>query len=214
MSEPTLKATGPTLWDGRFRFGLKGLPATILVLALVFGWVGCENRRAQQQSILVAELVGVGVQPDLQEPTAVGFFVKKRFPSHEAWVRERIGEGWLLRPTVFLCSQLTDEQVPYAIERLQRLGTVREIHYQGRDLTERGLEKIRSSLPGVGVVPRANPALQRYFNSQVQGAHFALGGLMIEASLAIVLLGILASILWSLLSLARHRGSGARELKH
>ena len=208
MSAPNFDAMRSTLGRGRFRFGLKGLLATVLALTLVFGWVGCENRRAQQQPILVADLVGVGVQPQLEEPTSLGLLIKKRIPDQERWVSERIGEGWLSRPTVFLCTKLKDEQVPYAIERWQRLGTVREIHYQSPNLTAQGIDRIRGGLPGVGVVPRANPALQRYYNDQIRGTHFALGGVMIEAALAIVLFGVLASIVWSLLSLIGRRMSG------
>jgi len=207
MSEPINAAMEPTLRRGRFRFGLKGLMATVLAFTLVFGWIGCENRRAQQQPILVADLVGVGVQPELEEPTSLGLFIRRRIPDQEAWVRERIGEGWLSRPTVFLCTKLKDEQVPFAIERWKRLGTVREVHYQSPNLTKRGIDKIRGSLRGVGVVPRANPALQRYYNNQTRGTHFALGGVMIEATFAIILLGVLASIVWSLLALTGRRRS-------
>ena len=213
MSEPNDKAVGPLL-GGRFRFGLKRLFATVLALALAFGWVGCENRRAQRQSRLVAVLQDVGVQPILEEPTALAFFIKKRFPGREEWVREHLGEGWLSRPTVFLCSELTDEHVPYATERLKRLGTVREVHYQSRELTKRGIDTIRRSLPGVGVVPRDNPSLQRYYNSQVKGAHFAVGGLIVEASLGIVLLGILVAVIMAVLALVSHRGHGAPALRH
>jgi hypothetical protein len=209
MSALSKEATGPEVSRGRFRFGLRGLLASVLTFAVVFGWIGCENRRAQQQSMLVADLVGVGVQPDLEEPTALGFFIKKRFPVQEAWVRERIGGGWLSRPTVFLCSKLTDEHVPYAIDRLKRLGSVREIHYQSRGLSDRGIDQIQSSLPGVGVVPRSNPALQRYYIAQVRGAHFALGGFLLEAAFAVVLLGGLATIIWFLRSLTGRRESGA-----
>jgi len=181
-----------------YRFGLRFLLATVLLAALIFGWVAREQKRADERTALEAELAGVGVLPMLEEPTGLGQLVRGGLPRYERWMRERIGSGWFDRPTVFVCMRLEDKQVPYAIERLTRLGTVREVHTQGPRLTQRGVSGLRSGLPGVGVVPSANPALHRYFRDQVEHEHHATEGLELAALFALGLLGTLIFFAWPL----------------
>ncbi len=211
MSEAMIRPPGPAPLKRRFQLGLRGLLATILVLALICGWIAREHRRAQERTALVAELGSVGISPCLEEPTGLDFWIKKRIPGREAWVRDRIGEGWLSCPTVFVCWTLADSQVPYAVDRLRRLGTVREVHYQNGPLTETGIAQMRTGLPDVGVVPRANPSLQRYYLSKTTGEQFALSGLVFEAFLAIGLLGILSAIILPLVTLVVSRRRAAAE---
>ena len=121
---------------------------------------------------------------------------KKVVPKFERPLGERIGRGWLERPTVFVCRQLSDEQVPFALERLNLLGTVREVHTQGPRLTPRGISELQSGLPGAEIVPSANPALHRYFRDQVEHEHLATEGLQFVGSLALGLLGTLIFFAW------------------
>ena len=187
----------------RYRFGLKFMLATVLLAALILGWVVPEQRRADERTALVAELTGVGVRPILEEPTAWGLLLMGgNRPGYKRWLRDRFGSGWFDRPTVFVCARLEDKQVPYAVERLRRLGTVREVHTQGRGLTQRGVSGLQSGLPDIDVVPSANPALHRYFREQVEHEHSGAEGLKLAAVLAAGLLGIL--ILFAL-PLVRHR---------
>jgi hypothetical protein len=133
-----------------YRFGLKFMLATVLLAALILGWVVPEQRRADERTALVAELTGVGVRPILDEPTAWGLLLMGGDrPGYRRWLRERFGSGWFDRPTVFVCARLEDKQVPYAVERLRRLGTVREVHTQGPALTQRGVSGLQSGLPGI-----------------------------------------------------------------
>jgi hypothetical protein len=153
-----------------YRFGLKFMLATVLLAALILGWVVPEQRRADERTALVAELTGVGVRPILEEPTAWGLLLMGGDrPGYRRWLRDRFGSGWFDLPAVFVCARLEDKHVPYAVERLGRLGTVREVHTQGRGLTQRGVSGLQSGLPGIDVVPSANPALHRYFRDQVAG---------------------------------------------
>jgi hypothetical protein len=205
MSEPTPNTADATPRRQRFRFGLRGLLVAVSLLGLALGLVAREHHRAEERTALVAELARAGVRPLLEEPTGVALLVRKFLPRREAWVRDRIGKGWFSRPTVFACSRLGDEHVPYAIERLRRLGTVREIHFRGRRLTEQGVSELRDGLPGVGVVPSNNRALHRYFNDQVGHEHLATEALALLALLAAGLLGILAIITWPLVRRRRPR---------
>ena len=152
---PGAAGSAPKKWQ--YRFGLKFVLATVLFAALFLGWVMREHRRAERRTALVAELSGVGVVPLLEEPTGLALLVKKVHPKFERPLGERIGRGWLERPTVFVCRQLPDEQVPFALERLNLLGTVREVHTQGPHLTARGISELQSGLPGVDVVRSTNP---------------------------------------------------------
>jgi hypothetical protein len=188
--------------------GLRGLLLAVLLLAVAFGGIALQHRRAEERTALVAELARVGVHSRSVEPTALAEFVRKFLPQHEAWIGDRIGPGWFSRPTVFVCFQLSDEQVPDAIERLRRLETVREVHLHSQRLTERGASQLRSGLPGVGVMPD-DPALTTYFNDQVYQEHFAAGGAALTALLAIGLLGILALFAWPLVRRPRSRRGAA-----
>jgi hypothetical protein len=189
----------------QYRIGLRFLLVMILFSALVLAWVANESRRAERRTALVSELTRVGVSPLLEEPTGFGQLVKGLLPRYERRLGERIGRGWFDRPTVFVCRGLEDRQVPFAVERLRRLGTVREVHTQGPGLTPRGVSGLRNGLPGVNVVPSAKPALHRYFKDQVSHEHFAGEGLGLAAMLAVGLLGTLIFLAWPLLWRGRPR---------
>jgi hypothetical protein len=151
--------------------------------------VAPEHRRANERTALEAELAGVGVHPILEEPTALGLLVMGGLNErHRRWLRERFGSGWFERPTVIVCMGLEDKRVPYAVERLRRLGTVREVHTQGPRLTQNGVSGLLSGLPGVDVVPSANPALHRYFSDQVEHEHHDGTSVRLAALLALGLL--------------------------
>lgn len=203
MSETTLSTAGPTASSRRFQFGVTSLLAAVLVSGLALGWVASKHRQAAEREALVAELDSVGVHPILNEPTGFALLVKKVIPGRESWLRERIGGGWFDRPTVFVCSHLEDQQVSYAVERMARLATVREVHIQGPQLTERGASGLRNGLPGVGVVPSANPALHSYFRSQVDHEHFAFAGAGWMALLVII--GLCGTVAFVVRSFVRRR---------
>jgi hypothetical protein len=88
------------------------------------------------------------------------------------------------------------------VERIRRLGIVREVHTQGPGLSQQGISELQGGLPGVDVVPSANPALHRYFRDQVEHTHSGAEGLKLAAVLAAGLLGILIFFAWPLV---RHR---------
>jgi 4-amino-4-deoxy-L-arabinose transferase-like glycosyltransferase len=207
MSDAIPRAAGSAPKKWQYRFGMRFLLMTVLFTALVLGWVMREHRRAERRTALVAELAGVGVVPLLEEPTGLALLVKKVLPRFERPLGERFGRGWLERPTVVVCRQLPDEQVPFALERLKLLGTVREVHTQGPRLTPRGITELQSGLPGVDVVPSANPALHRYFRDQVAHEHLAFEGLKLVGSLALGLLGTLIFFAWPLMKRRRPRSS-------
>jgi hypothetical protein len=175
----------------------------IVLLGLAFGWLGRENRRAREQESLLAELAVVGVRVVSQEPTTLWLWVAKHVPQWESRLRDRVGEGWLSRPTVFTCTNINVEQIPFIADRLRRLGTVREVHYQNGPLTGDGVSRLRSGLPGVNVAPRDRRDLQTYSLSQYRSEHFASGVFVIDLSLAAGLLVMLLLVLRSFVRLMR-----------
>jgi hypothetical protein len=175
---------------------------TVCFAALVLGLVTREHRQANRRTALVAELSGVGVVPILEEPTAFGQLVKGAFPKYEQPIMARIGRGWFDRPTVFLCRQLLDDQVPFAVKRLKLLGTVREIHTQSTGLSDRGISELRGGLPSVGVVPSVNRALHRYYRDQTEHEHLATEGLQLAGLLFLGFVGTVVFFAWPLV---RHR---------
>ncbi len=116
-----------------------------------------------------------------------------------------MGAGWFERPTVFVCMRLVDDGVPRAVDRLKRLGTVREVHLNSRRLTERGASDLRSGLPGVGVATSNDPAMKPYWHSQVDHEHFAAGGALIAAGMAVGLLSTVVAVAWTLVRRRRSR---------
>jgi hypothetical protein len=209
MHESIPHTAGSLRMKWQYRIGLRFLLVMVLLAALTLAWVARESRRAQLREALVAELTQVGVSPLLEEPTGVGQLVKGLLPRYERRLGDWIGRGWFDRPTVFVCKGLEDQQVPFVVERLSRLGTVREIHTQGLRLTPQGDSGLRSGLPGVNVVPLANPALHQYFNDQVNHEHFAGEGLKLAGLLALGLLGTLIFLAWPL---SRRRPRTARRV--
>ncbi len=195
----------------RTRFGLRGLLATILVLAMAFAWIGNEHRRVQRRTVLVAELSGRGVPTLLEEPTALGLFLRKRSPESEAWIADRIGAGWLSKPTVFLVWSLEDRRVPGLAEKLRRVGTVREVQYHrsgvafGAGVSRLAAEMLRRELPGVGVVAVDDFKTPSYYRAHTTGAQLALGGLLIELGLFAVTAAALISLVAHVVALGRRR---------
>ncbi len=194
-STPAPRSSTPHRW--RYRIGLRFLLVTVCLAALVLAWFTREYRQAQRRTALVAELSSVGVISILDEPTGLDLIVMRLSPRYERALRTRIGVGWLERPTVLLCARLQDEQVPFAVERLRMLGTVREIHTTGTTLTQRGVSELQNGLPGVHFVLSTNNA-QSYFRDQVEHEHLATEGLQLAGLLILGLLGTLAFFAWPL----------------
>jgi hypothetical protein len=206
-SIPHAAGSPPTRWQ--YRIGLRFLLAMIFFAALILAWFTREFRQADRRTALVAELSGAGVVPLLDEPTALSQLVMAIAPRSEPALGRRIGRGWFDRPTVFVCRQLQDERVPFAVERLNLLGTVREVHTQGTGLTPQGISELQLGLPGIDVVPSANPALHRYFRDQVSHEHLAIEGLQLAGLLLLGLLGTLLFFAWPLLRRRRPRPADA-----
>jgi hypothetical protein len=209
MNDPTTEATVPAPARRRFRFGLRGLMASVLVLGIAFGWLAREVRRAEERSALVSELARSRVVSFLDEPTGFALVVRKFAPRSEAWLRERLGPGWFARPTVFVARGLDDEGVPGVVDRLARLGTVREVFLQRPNLTGAGELRLRDGLAGVNVVSPSDRAGPRYVRDQVEREHFAFEAAAVAASLVVGLLGLLFLLLRPLVRRRRPRGRAA-----
>lgn len=176
--------------------GTRGVLVLIALVALGLAWLAREHREAGRRGSLVAQLGRARVLSRLDEPTVVGQVVKKFWPGREAWLRARIGRGWFDHPSIFWASDLDDARVPEVARRLRELGTVREVHYGGANLTAAGIAALRADLPGVNVVPNASPAEHREFLAS-QGTHLAAGALGFTIVVAVLALGLaVGAIRW------------------
>lgn len=193
-NDATADATDLPRRKWRYRFGLRWLLVTVTLASLAVGWIGCEHRRAQRQTALVAELAEVGVVVGLEEPTGAGLVVRKFVPEREAWLRERIGPGWFYRPTEFVSWRLEADQVEFAAERLKRLGTVREVQLRTPQSAAQ-IDRLRTALPGTLVLD-AQQLARRPTTGPV--AQFASAGVGLMAALAIALVGAAALLAWPL----------------
>jgi hypothetical protein len=180
----------------RFQFGLRALLTVVTLLALLTGWIGHLNRRAAERTRLTAELVSGGILVDLEEPNWLGQLAKKLAPQRDAWLRERLGSGWLGHPTVFCCWELKEEQVPATVERIKRLGTVREFHFR-REPSPQVAATMHRELPGIDVLT-TNAAIRTYYQRRLTQPVFAFEG---AAILALLVLGAIAAVLWPLMKL-------------
>jgi len=117
---------------------MRGLIAFVLVLGLLFGWVARMERQVRAREALVAELARERIYVGDHEPTYLCLIMMKVLDTHSRDVERRcgkwIGPGWLYVPNGFNAGHLKDEKVPHVVERLQRLGDVHEVQYQGGSL--------------------------------------------------------------------------------
>jgi hypothetical protein len=134
------------------------------LLALAAAWVVAESRRASVRRTVLPELAGVGVEPMTFGLTAPGLAatIALGHERGEGWLRDHIGEGWFSRPVEFRAEGLGDDRVPYAVERLRRLGTTHAILLHDRGMTERGISALREALPEAYITLRG-PSGDRQF---------------------------------------------------
>jgi hypothetical protein len=176
-----------------------------LLLSLLTGGIVLLNRQIREREILVSELRVMGVQDVLTEATGLTQVVMKFSPGRHRWLIEHLGWGWFERPTVFRCLNLEDEKIPIVVERLRRLGTVRELHADER-LSAAAMTSLRAGLPGVNVVPQNDYSQHTYFHSQVYKAeHLAVEGLILTVAFFLSLIWIVVSTTRTMLAGRRNR---------
>jgi hypothetical protein len=185
----------------RFQFGLRALMIFITFLAIVTAWLSYLNRQAVNRTKLTAELVNSGILVDLEEPNWLGQITKKFAPQREQWLREQLGSGWLGYPSVFCTWDLKQDHVPQAVDRLRRLGTVREFHFRRQPLPDVA-DEMKRSLPGVDVLTTPT-AIRTYYHRKVSQPQFAFEGAGFLAVLLLVGIGTVGLILWRRLAPAR-----------
>jgi hypothetical protein len=178
----------------RFQFGLRGLLIFVTLLAIVVAWFEHLNRHAQNRTRLTGELVRSGILVDLEEPNWLGQLTKKFAPGRETWLRGQLGRGWLGYPTVFCTSELPEDQVPLAADRLRRLGTVREFQFR-REPPPEVAAAMKRELPGVDVLITTT-GNRTYYQRRVSQPVFAFEGAGFLALFALGLIGTAGAIAW------------------
>jgi hypothetical protein len=118
---------------GRFRFGLRGLIGAVLFVGLALGLIAREDRRVKNQSAVIAEMRRMGVVEGGHEPTILALIAMKWFSTDSRSIEARfsgwIDTGWLYRVGWFSGGRLKEGQIPAVVERLRRLGAVREVYF-------------------------------------------------------------------------------------
>jgi len=107
--------------------------AAVLVFGVALGYLVRLKQRAADWDALVAELARDRVVVNSHEPTLLCLVLMKVFSTSSVNTASRcskwLGRGWFLRPVGFNAGRLQEDQVPHIVERLQRLGTVHEVHF-------------------------------------------------------------------------------------
>jgi hypothetical protein len=166
----------------------------VTLLAVIVGWFASLNRHAQNRTRLTGELVRSGILVDVEEPNWLGQLTKKFAPGREAWLRVQLGRGWLGYPTVFCASDLQEDQIPMAADRLRRLGTVREFQFR-REPPPAVAAAMRRELPGIDVLTTTT-AIGSDYQRRLSQPVFAFEGAGFLAVLATGLIGTAGLIVW------------------
>ena len=211
MNEPHAPGrANPPCKPRRPQFGLRGLLATVLGMALVFGALAREHRRAGERTAIASELAPTGFLEWQREPTVLCMWLRKHLPGREKWVEDRIGKGWFYEPVSYRLHHAEEARLPLAIARLRRLDTLRVVELEG-GLSERGVASLRDGLPGVLVVAFDDPEWVRLNNTRALQTHFAAGVFAIDAVIALALVGTGVGVVRSYL-IRRRTGQAARRL--
>jgi hypothetical protein len=111
---------------------------SVLVTGMVFGWLARVQRQGREVAGLVSDLSRERVIVNSREPTLLCRVAMKVLSANDRDVEARlggwIGPWWFSRPVGFNAGRLPEGKVPRLVERLQRLGTVHEVHYHAASL--------------------------------------------------------------------------------
>jgi hypothetical protein len=120
---------------------MRGLLGLILFLGLIFGWLARVQRQAVEREAVVDDLARERVRVNSREPTLLCLVLAKLLrertilPDTPARFNQWLSPGWFSRPVGFNAGRrLRDEEIPRVVEKLQRLGDVREVQFRGGSL--------------------------------------------------------------------------------
>ena len=124
----------------RVRIGIRGLLGMILVMALILGWIAHMRREVREQEALVAELASEHIIPNHDWPTPLCFVLMKVLSTDSHSVERRcarwLSPEWFYHRLGFNAGRRKDEEVAPIVAKLQRLGTVHEVHFHGGTLND------------------------------------------------------------------------------
>ncbi len=149
----------------RLRFRLRTLLVAVLVAGLGLGWLARHLRGEREQVALIAELNRAGIYAWQYEPNSVGWMTRALPIPAQQWLRHH----WLrwtfcYSPSRISAFSITNNQVPYLIERMRRLPYLRSVSFRHGQISAEGEKRIRDALPSVevevdphvGVLPAAD----------------------------------------------------------
>jgi hypothetical protein len=181
---------------------LRWLLLVVLVFSLVFAGLARERARAKRQARLIHDLAQIDVRIWESEPTGLALLARKVLGPRDEWLRQRIGEEWFSRPRALITWTATDEQIPRILERIEPLGAVRELHLEHSPVTEQGIAVLKSELPGVAVLTRADRTMRGAGQPREQ---FATAAVQLLVTGVAVIFGLTVVLLWPWIRRRRRR---------
>ena len=135
QSTPELAPTKPRR---RLRFGLRGLIGVVLFAGLALGLIAREGRRVRTQSAVVSEMTRMKIVEGGHKPTILCLIAMKWYSTSNRAIETRFSKwldpGWFGRVMWFNAGRLKDEQLPAVVEKLGRLGAVKEVYFNDPSL--------------------------------------------------------------------------------
>ena len=138
MGTVTLKTIDEPKTRVRFRFGIRGLSFFILLLALVLGWFHAVNQRLNEREVLLSQLLSERIFVNNSDPSYLTLFLMKVQSTDSSSIEQKyakwISPGWFSSPRGFNAGRLPEGKVKPLVERLQLIGPVNEVLFQGGTL--------------------------------------------------------------------------------
>ena len=138
MGTITLKEIDEPQVPPRFRVGIRGLLFYTLVFALFLGWFHAKNQFLNERELLLSQLRSEQVIVNHGAPSSLALFLMKVHGTDSRSIEQKYGKwlspGWFSSAKGFNAGRLPEEKVPPLVEKLERLGPVNEVLYQGGTL--------------------------------------------------------------------------------
>jgi hypothetical protein len=113
---------------------MRGLIVSILLIGLALGLIAREDRRVRTQSTVIVDLSRMGVHEAGHRPTLLCLIAMKFYSTNNRAIEARfsrwVDPGWFYRVEWFNAGRLEEERIPAVVERLVRLGTVKEVYFK------------------------------------------------------------------------------------
>lgn len=135
------------------RIGLRIAAVIILVIFVLAGAVGIENRRAADRSRALAELESINVGPTQYKPTVIGMFLGVLPRKMVDQIVDSLDDPYhplIARPTEVSLLFVQPDQLDFALDRLQLLGGIRTLKLPS-GLSNDEMGRVGAAMPEAGI---------------------------------------------------------------